>query len=185
MKRDYMKKKKITIATLSVVALCLAGGLFYYVDTMNSAPPIEPIEPSSKVEDSIVVPEIENPAPTNPDDMVGDITEPDKGDIGDTSEPTTDGEVIETNPVKPSDDNPKTKEEATPPTDNTPPEVDDKGEDIPKVVEPDKPADNAPKDGDTNANGDIYLDGFGWIPYEGENTTIPGDFEITGELVGQ
>lgn len=40
MKNEYNKKKRITIITLSALAVCLAAGLFWYMGTLgNTQPP--------------------------------------------------------------------------------------------------------------------------------------------------
>ena len=58
MKKEYTTKKKAVIAALSLVAVCLAGGLFYYIGTMGGQPQETPVESTAPVETQVVVPEI-------------------------------------------------------------------------------------------------------------------------------
>lgn len=178
MKKDYTTKKKITIAALSLTAVCLAVGLFYYVGTLNNAePPASPVETQPPVQSEVVVPEIIPESATTED-----VT--DHSGATD-SKPSVDGDVQ----AKPSDDKPKTPAEATPPTEKpmeseeAPIENPNSGGECQPEQKP-KPDTNAPQSGDKRSDGAIYMPGFGWIEDEGENTQIEGDFDITGEKVG-
>lgn len=187
MKKNYDSKKKATIAALSLVAVCLVVGLFYFMGTKGNEPPL-PTQSKPPVETEVVVPEIKvESKPTE----------------GNTSVDNS-GTSTDTNVEKPSDDKPKTPQEATSPAeqpktedgkDKTPPPAqsgkdheftpenpDKKPEYKPEQSKPNENT-SQPKDGDKK-DGQIYIDGFGWIEDEGENTQTDGDFEITGEKVG-
>ena len=193
--KKYNTKKNVIITLLSVTAIALVVGLFYYIGTMKSEQPVTETPPIEVVDSDVNVGKIE--VPSEPTIEPQDDTEPTLTDSEET-EPTDkqDGEeentdlntstdpTQPTNQEKPSDGKPKTKDEATPPTDTDPPVVDDNGEEE-KVYEPDKATDNAPKDGDINANGDIYIEGFGWVQSSGEeNKTIDAPNAGTGDLIG-
>lgn len=183
MKKDYNTKKKVTIIALSLTAVCLAGGLFYYVGTLNNSEPTTlPTQTPPTTESQIVVPEIKPEGTQGSTDNSG-IT---------NGTPSVEGDVQD----KPSDGKPKTPEEATPPAeppktedgkDKTPPKTPDTSKpDTGKEHEftPDNPSkqpeykpeqtepnnnSGKPKDGDTK-DGKIYIEGFGWIENEGENS---------------
>lgn len=198
MKKDYNTKKKATIIALSLTAVCLAGGLFYYVGTLNnSEPPTLPTQTPPSTESQIVVPEIK------PDGTQGSTDN--SATISGT--PSVEGDVQD----KPSDGKPKTTEEATPPAeppktedgkDKTPPKTPDtstpntdknheftpENPSKPPEYKPEQTKPNQdtgkPKDGDKK-DGKIYVDGFGWI------TDTNGNVEVedapnagTGKPVG-
>ncbi len=176
MKKDFNTKKKITVVALSVVAVCIAGGLLYSIGGTEQVPQNEPSEEVSKeVDVDIVVPEISDVIVIDPSTDI--IVEDEKGDDVD--------DVIETNPVTSSTDEekPKTKDDAVAPTDDTPPEVDENGEEELKVVEPNK-VEDTPASGETSSDGSVYVPGFGWVPYEGENSNIDAPNAGTGDSIG-
>lgn len=188
MNKDYNKKKKITIAALTVVAVCLAGGLCYYMSVLNhNEPPASPVEsePASKVE--ILVPEIstegnsESTAPTESKDEETQTTIQGTG-ATETPAATVPGNVQ----AKPSDGKPKSPSEATPPAE-APTESDIVPEKHP-AGEPEhtpQPEAGQPQSGDTNSSGAVYVPGFGWIEDSGEentNTTAPN--AGTGDPIG-
>lgn len=200
MKKDYNTKKKATIIALSLTAVCLATGLFYYVGTLgNDEIPATPMESQPTTESLIDVPKIKPDGTQSSTDNSGAIN----------GTPSVDGDVQN----KPSDGKPHTPEEATPPTE--PPKTED-GEDKTPAKTPDKPTSGTdtgedheftpenpseppeykpeqtepnsdagkPKDGDKK-DGQIYIEGFGWIKDEGGGSDVKeGDFNITGEKVG-
>lgn len=189
MKKDYNSKKKTTIVALSLVAVCLVVGLVYVMGTMNNKPPALPVESKPPVETEIVVPEIKPES------------KPSEGNtaVDDTTDTSTD-----TNVEKPSDDKPKTPEEATPPaeqpkteddTDRTPPpaesgkdheftpEAPDKQPEYkPEQTQPDSKPDQ-PQGGDKQ-DGKIYFPGFGWVEEGGENSQGSAPNAGTGKPVG-
>lgn len=201
MKKDYNTKKKATIIALSLTAVCLAVGLFCYVGTLgNDELPTAPVESQPTTESQIVVPGIKPEGTQGSTDNSGSTT---------NGTPSVDGDVQD----KPSDGKPKTPEEATPPAeppkttdgeDKTPAKNPDKpssgtGTDKdheftpenpskPPEYKPEQTAPNSdagkPKDGDKK-DGQIYIEGFGWIKDEGGGSDVKeGDFDITGEKVG-
>ena len=67
MKNEYNKKKRITIITLSALAVCLAVGLFWYMGTLgNTQPPAAQTESQPEPEPSVTVPEIKPESTTVP-----------------------------------------------------------------------------------------------------------------------
>lgn len=180
---SYNTKKKLTIIALSLTAACLAGGLFYYVGTLgNSEPTTQPTQTPPPVESQVVVPEIK------PDNA--------QSSADNSGTPSVDGDVQD----KPSDGEPKTQEEATPPaykpndgnsSDNsshgtTNPETNNPSkppEYKPEQKEPNKKPDQ-PQGGDTKKDGSVYVPGFGWIEDEGENSQGTAPNAGTGKPVG-
>lgn len=196
--KKYNTKKKVTITLLSLTAICLAGGLFYYVGTMKTEPPVNDTPSIVSEESDVNVREIDVPdKPTlDPqDDTKPTITDSDGTDTNPTDDnldgninPNSGGTTEPTQPTtqeKPSDDKPKTKDEATPPTDDTPPVTDDKGEEEQKIYEPNQSVD-VPADGTISEDGTkIYIGGFGWIDWEGGGSEVTDAPNAgTGDLIG-
>jgi hypothetical protein len=169
MKKDFTAKKKTLIAALAVVAICLAGGLYYYIGTLDGGGQQEAVQESTPPAKSDVTvpgittgsePAVSTPEPSSQPNTTG-------------SEPGTQG--------KPSDGKPKTSDEATPPPTPTPAPSDKAQHDpaeagdknTPPTSTP-KPAQesNTPKSGDKNDKGEIYVPGFGWIPDEGGGVDV-------------
>ena len=183
MNKDYNKKKKATIIALSLAAICLAGGLFYYMGTLdNSEPPASQTESQPSSEVTVTVPELKPEGTVSTDSTTGNTggTESTEGT------PSVTGEVQE----KPSADKPKSPSEATPPTE-TPAETDET-----PVVNPDtsgtcqpehtpQPDTNQPQSGDKQ-DGKIYVPGFGWIEDQGGGSNVhEAPNAGTGESVGE
>ena len=60
MKNEYNKKKRIAIILLSAVAVCLAGGLLWYMGTLGNPQPSVPLtENQLETEPTVTVPEIQ------------------------------------------------------------------------------------------------------------------------------
>lgn len=184
--KNYNKKKRLTIALLSVTALCLVGGLFYYTEMMKPQPPV--VDIPSQVEDVpiVVVPDIDVPSEPS--------TEPQES--ADTSTPqddTSNSEVTDnTTQTKPSDDKPKTKDEATPPPveptdENVTEQETENGETEEVYTPPNEPSNNTPADGTISDDGTkIYIDGFGWIDWEGGGSEVTDAPNAgTGDIIGQ
>ena len=182
MNKDYNKKKKATIIALSLAAICLAGGLFYYMGTLdNSAPPASQTESQPSSEVTVTVPELKPEGTVSTDNTPGSSggTESTEGT------PSVTGEVQE----KPSADKPKSPSEVTPPTE-APAETDKA-----PVVNPDtsgscqpehtpQPDTNQPQGGDKQ-DGKIYVPGFGWIEDQGGGSNVhEAPNAGTGESVG-
>lgn len=187
MNKDYNKKKKITIAALSLVAVCLAGGLCYYMSVQNrNEPPVtqQESEPASSVE--ILVPEIsteDSTESTMPTESTGEETETTVPSAGTTEAPAA---TVPSNvQAKPSDNKPKSPSEATPPAE-APSESDIVPEEHP-AGEPEhtpQPEPNQPQSGDKQ-NGQIYVPGFGWIEDHGGGSDVQEAPNAgTGEPIG-
>lgn len=194
MKNEYNKKKRITIITLSALAVCLAVGLFWYMGTLgNTQPPVAQTESQPEPEPSVTVPEIKPESTTAPSTSTPETT----SESETTSEPEKEsssaaGTVAGDVQAKPSEGKPKSPAEATPPAE--PP----KGtpESSAPVENPDasgqcqpehtpQPEPNQPQGGETRSDGAVYVPGFGWVPYEGENSTETAPNAGTGKPVGE
>lgn len=171
MKKDYKSKKKITIAALSAVALCLAGGLFYYVGTMDNTTPPLPAESAPPVQAEMAVPEIKLES-TPETSTVPESTPAEETTEAGCTAPTTGSEV-----EKPSDGKPKSPAQATPPagkpkdtTSQAPVENPDKNGQCQPEQKP-KPESYKPQGGEKE-NGKIYVPGFGWIEDKGGGSNV-------------
>lgn len=183
MNKEYNKKKKITIIVLSLAAICLAGGLFYYMGTLNNIEsPVSQTESQPDTKAEVNVPEIKTEDTTSSNSITdsSDVTEATNGT------PSVTGDVQE----KLSADKPKSPSEATPPT-KAPTEADKAPVENPDnsgTCQPEntpQPDTNQPKSGDKNSSGAIYVPGFGWVEDSGEeNTTTVAPNAGTGEKVG-
>lgn len=194
MKSDYNKKKRITIITLTAVAVCLAGGLFWYMGTLgNTQPPVVQTESQPVTEPTVTVPQIKPESTTEPSTTAPETTPAPET----TSEPepessaqagTVTGEVQQ----KPSEGKPKTQEEATPPAEppkdeaasSTPVENPDAGGQCQPEHTP-QPEQGQPQGGEKQ-DGKIYVPGFGWIEDEGGGSNVhEAPNAGTGEPVGE
>lgn len=193
MKNDYNQKKRITIILLAVVAVCLAGGLFWYMGTLGSTqPPVALAENQTETEPTVTIPESQPDRTSKPET----VSEPETATEPETSsEPETTGEpetaarqekessraagtVTGAVRGKPSADKPKSPVEAKPPAElpadaqeNTAPvENPDAGgqcqpEHTPQM-ESDQPRAGEKKDGK------IYAPGFGWVEDKGGGSEV-------------
>ena len=190
MNKNYKNKKRVTIIILSVLAVCLAAGLVWYVGTMGKAelPLVEP--EALGTETTVTVPEIDTTGTVEPEKEPE--SEPEQGrepaaETGqtetqpETEEPSTEetsGEgtatvPAETQPVR-TDGKPQSPKDAVPPA--APPA---ETESTAAVENPDgdgscqpehtKPQENQPQGGDTNPAGAVYVPGFGYIENSGPN----------------
>lgn len=187
MNKDYNKKKKIAIAALTVAAVCLAGGLCYYMSVLNhNEPPASPAEsePASKVE--ILVPEISTEGNSESTALTESKDEETQTTIPGTGTTEVPAAILPGNvQAKPSDGKPKSPSEATPPTE-APSESDIVPEEHP-AGEPEhtpQPEAGQPQSSDTNSSGAVYVPGFGWIEYEGENSNGTAPNAGTGDPIG-
>ncbi|GAB6108394.1 hypothetical protein SDC9_136276 [bioreactor metagenome] len=158
MKKNYTAKKKAVIAALSLVAVCLAGGLFYYISNMGGQPPEAPVEstPPAKVE--VFVPEIK-PETTPEVKQDGNISEVTPSETPEQSAPPASTEPQE-QVSKPSDGKPKSPSEVVPPS-SPPPANSPKTE--PKQEQP---------QGGEKKDGKIFVPGFGEIEDEGGGSDV-------------
>ncbi len=166
MNKNYKNKKRVTIIILSVLAVCLAAGLVWYVGTMGKAelPLVEPEVPGT--ETTVTVPEIDTTGTMEPEKEPK--SEPEQG-----REPAAETGQTETQPVR-TDGKPQSPKDAVPPA--APPA---ETESTAAVENPDgdgscqpehtKPQENQPQGGDTNPAGAVYVPGFGYIESSGPN----------------
>lgn len=194
MKNEYHKKKRITIITLSALAVCLAVGLFWYMGTLGKTqPPAAQTESQPEPEPSVTVPEIKPESATQPSPSVPETaSEPETTSEPEPESSSAAGTVTGDVQAKPSKGKPKSPAEATPPAE--PPK--ETAESSAPVENPDEsgqcqpehtpqPEPNQPQGGETRSDGAVYVPGFGWVPYEGENTTEIAPNAGTGKPVGE
>jgi len=194
--KNYNKKKIITISVLAVVAVFLAGGLWVYLDSMGNNEPAAIVDNDTTQEpDGSEAPEIKIPLSSGQDTQAGETkgdgsgatASPDAGSTPSTTGSGTSGQS------KTSDDKPKTPAEATPPP--TPEHVVEDEHEITSTDNPNVPPSSTPtpatpetstpQSGDKQ-DGKIYIPGFGWVEDEGGGVEIQeGDFELSGEIIGQ
>lgn len=190
MNKNYKNKKRIAVIVLSVLAVCLAACLVWYVGTMGKAelPLVEPEVPET--ETTVTVPEIdatgtieserktesESEQGKEPGAETGQTkTQPETGEppTEETSGEETATVPAEAQPVR-TDGKPQSPKDAVPPT--APPA----GTDSTAAVEnPDRdgncqpehtqPQEDQPQGGDTNPAGAVYVPGFGYIESSGPN----------------
>ena len=196
MKKNYNEKKKAVIVALSFVVVCLAGGLFYYINTIGSQPQevmIESISPSPS-QSEVKVPEIETTAEkiqSNTEDVPAAVlssedTDEEKSDA--KNEANTVPSVNETQSqkkTKPSDGKPKSPNEATPPAE--PPTKNETTVSTEKTNdEKQSPTENTPQpetkqESTTSSPNSVYVPGFGNIEpsgtVEGKTSHTDGDWE--------
>lgn len=205
MKNNYNKKKRITIIALSALAVCLAGGLFWYVGTLgNTQPPVTQTESQPEPESTVTVPAIKpegtsepvtSPAETEPET----IPEPETTTVPETTktpeateepEPeTASAAVTVTQDVKtkPSAGKPKAPDEATspaePPKEESTSAVPVENPDVDGQCQPEhtpQPEAGQPQGGETNSSGAVYVPGFGYVensgPVKGETVDSGGDW---------
>lgn len=167
MKKDHKLKKKVIITTLSLAAVCLAGGLFYYINTIGGQPPEAFTESLSPANVEVVVPDLE--PKTAPNINQGDSTtsgamlseKPSEAPAQSTlTSDETQGQVS-----KPSDGKPKSPTEAVPPS--SPPSAATDNNAVPES----EPYQEQPQGGDKK-DGKIFVPGFGWIEDEGGGSTV-------------
>lgn len=194
MKNEYNKKKRIAIITLSALAVCLVGGLFWYMGTLgNTQPPVVQTESQTEPEQTVTVPEIKPESTQEPSATVPETTpEPETTSQPETESSSPVGTVTGDVQAKPSEGKPKSPAEATPPAE--PPK--DTAESSIPVENPDaggqcqpehtpEPEPDQPQGGEKQ-NGKIYVPGFGWIEDEGGGSNVhEAPNAGTGEPVGE
>lgn len=165
MKKDHKLKKKV-ITTLSLAAVCLAGGLFYYINTMGGQPPEASTESLPPANVEVVVPNIEPKTAPNTnqgDNSTSGAISPEKPSEAPAQSTLTSDET-QGQVSKPSDGKPKSPSEAIPPS--SPPSAATDNNNTPES----EPNQEQPQGGDKRADGAIYVPGFGWVEYEGGNS---------------
>ena len=165
MKKEYTTKKKAVIAALSLVAVCLAGGLFYYIGTMGGQPQETPAKSTAPVETQVVVPEIKPEATPKTDSGISEA-DPSEAPAEPLQEPSApaSSDTQDTTQSKPSDGKPKSPTEATPPS--KPPAETNQGSENSSNSKQEQPQGGEKKDGK------IYVPGFGWIEDEGGGSDV-------------
>lgn len=190
MNKNYKNKKRVTIIILSVLAVCLAAGLVWYVGTMGKAelPLVEPEVPET--ETTVTVPEIDTTRTVEQERET-------ESESGQGREPGAETGQTKTQPEteEPSTEENSREETATVPAETQPARTDGKPQ-FPKdavpptaplaetestaaVENPDgdgncqpeytQPQEEQPQGGDTNPAGAVYVPGFGYIESSGPN----------------
>lgn len=210
MKNEYNKKKRITITALSVTAVCLAGGLFWYMGTLgNTQSPVAQAQSQPEPETTVTVPEIKPESIAEPIISASETTlgaeitsaQESTSELESVSEPKTTSEsesstkagtVTVDVQTKPSVGKTKKPEEATPPAE--PPK--DAPESSVPIENPDaggqcqpehtpQPEAEQPQGGEKQ-NGQIYVPGFGWIEDHGGGSEVhEAPNAGTGKPVGE
>lgn len=200
MKKDYSTKKKMTIAALSIVAVCLARGLFYYTGTMGGQAQEIPAESTAPVETQVVVPEINTgtTAKDTKDDDESVIVSPSKKieeeqpDVkNEISAAPSANETQSQKNKKPSDGKPKSPKDVTPPAES--PDEATTLTESPIEKETSVLAENTDKSGQsskektsqadtkqdsgTSSSNSVYVPGFGNIEPSG---SVEGSTSYTG-----
>ena len=179
MKKEYDKKKKLVIFILTAVAVCLAGGLCFYLVKIGT--PKEPEKESVQQvteQMEVTVPEIDITKES-------EALEETKSEAAESSgQETEQPESSESETVdihagseQGGDDSEKshTKENAQPPAEKPeqPPQYD------PEVKEPEQKPEE-PAGGSTNDGGQVYVPGFGYVDQpgapQGESAGSDGDW---------
>ncbi len=191
MNNNYKNKKRVAVIILSVLAVCLAAGLVWYVGAMGKAelPIVEPEEPEPEtvvtvpeidaggVADSEEVPEpalgaepaAEQEAEQQEEAQPEAEEAPEEGNRGEEAGTISGG----TEPAR-TDGRPQSPKDAVPPPE--PPTEEDR---TAAVEDPDgdgncqpehvRPQEGQPQGGDTNPAGAVYVPGFGYIESSGPN----------------
>lgn len=190
MKKEYDKKKKLVIFILTAVAVCLAGGLCFYLVKIGT--PKEPEkEPVQQVTEQmeVTVPEID--ITKEPEALEETKSEAAEISGQETEQPeSSESETVDihTGSEQGGDDSGKsqTKEEAQPPAEK--PEV--KDTDVaenpeqppqyePEVTEPEQKPEE-PAGGSTNDSGQVFVPGYGYVDQpgapQGESAGSDGDW---------
>lgn len=164
MKKDYTVKKKAAITALSLAAVCLAGGLFYYINTIGGQPPEAFTESLSPANVEVVVPNLEPETSPNTNHSSEAIPSEKTSETPAQSTPSTNNET-QGQVSKPSDGKPKSPSEAIPPSSPPPAATDN------NAVPESEPYQEQPQGGDKK-DGKIFVPGFGWIEDEGGGSTV-------------
>lgn len=183
MNKNYKNKKCAAIIILSVLAVCLAVGLVWYVGTMGKAEfPLE--EPEvAKPETAVTVQEADDGATMGPKAGSGQeskqeaVQEETHSGIAEPLERENCGEagagLAETEPAG-ADESRQLPEDAVP-TAEPPAEAESnavvEGSDMGGNCQPEQtpPQESQPQVGDANPAGAVYVPGFGYIESSGPN----------------
>lgn len=195
MKKDYNKKKYIMIASLSVLACCLVGGLVWYLGTIKKeALPV--IQEEKKSEVTVTIPEIlvnldEQQSETKTSSQTENTEEKGQKEPQKNEQETTEVRIQEEKQSKPSHDKPKSPSEVTPPSEspvNTESIVSIENPDENGLCQPEHMPQQKAEElqgGETQPDGAVYVPGFGWIEdSKEENSTTVAPHAGTGDMIG-
>lgn len=187
MKKEYDKKKKLVILVLAVVAVCLAGGLCFYLIRIGTPkePEKEPIQQTTE-QMEVTVPEIDT---TKESDALGETKSEVVESSGQETEQPENSESetadIHTGSEQGGNDSgkPQTREDAQPPEEK--PEIKDTDaaenpEQPPQYETEPEQRPEEPAGGSTNDSGQVYVPGFGYVDQpgapQGESAGSDGDW---------
>lgn len=185
MKKEYDKKKKLVIFILAAVAVCLAGGLCFYLIRIGTPkePEKEPIQQATE-QMEVTVPQIDITKESEALEEIKSEAAESSGQEKKQSE-TVD---IHTGSEQGGDDSGKsqTKEDAQPPAEKPQVKDTDAAENPgqppqyePEVTEPEQKPEE-PAGGSTNDSGQVYVPGFGYVDQpgapQGESAGSDGDW---------
>lgn len=190
MKKEYDKKKKLVIFILAAVAVCLAGGLCFYLIRIGTPkePEKEPVKQTTE-QMEVTVPEIDMTKETEALEETKSEAAESSGQETEQPESSESETVdIHTGSEQGGDDSGKsqTKEDAQPPAEK--PEVKDTDaaenpeqplQYEPEVTKPEQKPEE-PAGGSTNDGGQVYVPGFGYVDQpgapQGESAGFDGDW---------
>lgn len=195
MKKEYEKKKELVIFILAAVAVCLAGGLcFYLVKIGKPAGGDKETMQESTGQIEVTVPEIDVPETKETPGETESFEKMETGENGtdgeepqESEEPEAAGSLTDEEQSGGGSEEPQTREDAQAPSEK--PEVIDgdavENPERPPQYEPaftdpeQKPED--PAGGNTNESGQIYVPGFGYVDppgaAQGESAGSNGDWD--------
>ena len=178
MKKEYDKKKKLLIFILTAVAVCLAGGLCFYLVKIGTPkePEKEPVKQTTE-QMEVTVPEIDMTKET-------EALEETKSEAAESSgqgteQPESSGSEtvdIHTGSEQGGDDSGKsqTKEDAQPPAEK--PEV----KDTDAAENPEQPPQYEPEVTKPDDSGQVFVPGYGYVDQpgapQGESAGSDGDW---------
>lgn len=182
MKKEYDKKKKLVIFILAAVAVCLAGGLWFYLVRIGTPkePEKEPVKQATE-QMEVTVPEIDITKETEALEETGAEETEGSGQKTEQTESSESETVdIHTGSEQGGNDSgkPQTREDAQLPKEK--PEIKDTdAKENPaqppqyeqENTEPEQPEE--PAGGTTNDAGQIYVPGFGYIDAPGAPVSEP------------
>ena len=182
MKKEYDKKKKLVIFILAAVAVCLAGGLCFYLIRIGTPkePEKEPVKQTTE-QMEVTVPEIDMTKETEALEETKSEAAESSGQGTEQPESSESETVdIHTGSEQGGDDSGKSqiKEDAQPPAEK--PEVKDTdAAENPEVTKPEQKPEE-PAGGSTNDSGQVFVPGYGYVDQpgapQGESAGSEGDW---------
>ena len=179
MKKEYDKKKKLVIFILAAVAVCLAGGLCFYLIRIGTPkePEKEPVKQTTE-QMEVTVPEIDMTKETEALEETKSEAAESSGQGTEQPESSESETVdIHTGSEQGGDDSGKSqiKEDAQPPAEKPeqPPQYE------PEVTKPEQKPEE-PAGGSTNDSGQVFVPGYGYVDQpgapQGESAGSEGDW---------